>query len=427
MKQLFTFVFWPAVAGLVFAFVLLQAPRLGTFIPALVPAQPETLPSQANADFSSLSFNSAVKKASPAVVSINNLQQVNRRIRIQLTPNITGLRNLPDQNNTLGSGVILSPEGYIVTSYHVMFNPDLEIIRPEQDITVTLNDGRNIEASLVYLDAKTDLALLKIAADNLTHLQVPENKQPQTGDIVLAIGNPRNIGQSASLGIISALWRRDDSYVIQTDAAINPGNSGGALIDISGNFIGINSTIVSESGGSEGISFAVPASKAMDLLKQYRDLAARSMEPGYLGVNADGISLEQGLQEYGKNIQGFLVKSVSGNSAADMAGVQPGDVITAVNDQKLEIQETTDKEAAYKTISVISGQTPGTLIMLEIFREGRSTRIPVILGYGKPTVIDPREEVGQPLDATRNELNPPAPGLVAPAPVTIAPTPANVH
>lgn len=412
MKSLLNFFIWPAVAGLVFALVLLQAPRLATQFPWLLPDS-GALPAVATApDFSTLSFNTAIRKAIPAVVSINNLQLINRQVRIRLTPYLTGVSNLPDENSTLGSGIIISPEGYIVTSYHVMFSPELEIIRPEVDITITLNDGRTREARVVYLDAKNDLALLKIDADNLTHLEIPARRRPQTGDIVLAIGNPRNVGQSSSFGIISAMWRRADSYVIQTDAAINPGNSGGALIDIEGNFIGVNSTIVSESGGSEGISFAVPASKAMDLLQQYLDVAASTDQPGYLGVNADSITTEQGRMLFGQDIQGFQINSVNPASAADMAGLQYGDIITGINDQALVIQGGIDKDEAYKTISVISALKPGTLIMLDIWRNERNMRVPVVLGYGNPRIFDPREEMGQPLDMEM-DLLPPGPATSA--------------
>lgn len=410
MKNVLHFVVWPAVAGLAFALVLLQAPRIAALFPGLLPADSAAGSGAATApDFSTLSFNTAIRKAVPAVVSINNLQLINRPFLVRLTPNITGFGNRPDETSTLGSGVIISPEGYIVTSYHVMFNPELEIIRPEVDINITLNDGRTADARVVFLDAKNDLALLKIDAEGLSYLQPPSHRQPQTGDIVLAIGNPRNIGQSSSFGIISALWGRGDSYVIQTDAAINPGNSGGALIDIEGNFIGVNSTIVSESGGSEGISFAVPASKAMDLLEQYLDLAASSDQPGYLGVSADPVTSEQGRIVFGQEVGGFYVKSVTAGSAADMAGLQSGDLIVGVNDQALEIQDTIDKDEAYKSIAVISALKPGTLVMLDVYREGRTMRIPVVLGFGNPRIFDPREEVGQPLDT----LPPPAelPGL----------------
>lgn len=399
MKKLLAFVAWPAIAGLVFALVLLQAPRISALFPGLLPQLPQDAQSRTPPDFSTLSFNTAIRKAVPAVVSINNLQLINRRVRIRLTPYLTGVSNLPDETSTLGSGVIISPDGYIVTSYHVMFNPELEIIRPEVDITITLNDGRTSDARVVYLDAKNDLALLKIETEGLSYLEPPSNRQPQTGDIVLAIGNPRNIGQSSSFGIISAMWRRGDSYVIQTDAAINPGNSGGALIDIDGNFIGVNSTIVSESGGSEGISFAVPASKAMDLLKQYLDVDASRDQPGYLGVNADPLTREQGRLFFGQDIEGFIVNSVTPKSAADMAGLQSGDVIIGVNDQALTIRDTTDKDEAYKSIAVISALQPGTLVMLDVYRDERNMRIPVVLGYGNPRIFDPREELQQPLDA----------------------------
>lgn len=399
MKKLLAFVAWPAIAGLVFALVLLQAPRISALFPGLLPQLPQDAQSRTPPDFSTLSFNAAIRKAVPAVVSINNLQLINRRVRIRLTPYLTGVSNLPDETSTLGSGVIISPDGYIVTSYHVMFNPELEIIRPEVDITITLNDGRTSDARVVYLDAKNDLALLKIETEGLSYLEPPSNRQPQTGDIVLAIGNPRNIGQSSSFGIISAMWRRGDSYVIQTDAAINPGNSGGALIDIDGNFIGVNSTIVSESGGSEGISFAVPASKAMDLLKQYLDVDASRDQPGYLGVNADPLTREQGRLFFGQDIEGFIVNSVTPKSAADMAGLQSGDVIIGVNDQALTIRDTTDKDEAYKSIAVISALQPGTLVMLDVYRDERNMRIPVVLGYGNPRIFDPREELQQPLDA----------------------------
>ena len=154
MKNVLHFVVWPAVAGLAFALVLLQAPRIAALFPGLLPADSAAGSGAATApDFSTLSFNTAIRKAVPAVVSINNLQLINRPFLVRLTPNITGFGNRPDETSTLGSGVIISPEGYIVTSYHVMFNPELEIIRPEVDINITLNDGRTAEARVIFLDA----------------------------------------------------------------------------------------------------------------------------------------------------------------------------------------------------------------------------------------------------------------------------------
>jgi len=205
------------------------------------------------------------------------------------------------------------------------------------------------------------------------------------GDVVLAIGNPRNIGQSVTQGIISALWRRGDSFVIQTDAAINPGNSGGALIDIDGNLIGINSIIVSESGGSEGISFAIPADKALSLLREYTP-------SGYLGVESEAITLTRGRDEYNSDVQGFKVNDVFSSSPAEKAGIRTGDIITGVNDTKLSIQNAEDQAEAYQVISAISNLPPGELIMLELYRDGETMNLPVVLGVGEPKVFSVFEE-----------------------------------
>jgi S1-C subfamily serine protease len=201
----------------------------------------------------------------------------------------------------------------------------------------------------------------------------------------LAIGNPRNIGQSVTFGIISALWRREDSYVIQTDAAINPGNSGGALIDTDGHFIGVNSTIVSGSGGSEGISFAVPAAKAMELLERY----LASDPSGYLGVNADGLTLEQGRLMFGQDVQGFLISEVTANAPAQKAGLQVKDLITAVNGNKINVPTTDDMAKAYEIIASISDLPPGDSVTLEIFRDGAFIEVSATLGYGEPAVFLP--------------------------------------
>ncbi len=385
MSRLVTYIVWPALAGLVLAGVLLLAPRLAQQIPALQVYLPQPVPAAAPSP-AVQSFSAAIKRAAPAVVSINNQELVPRTV---LT--FRGLVEQPFENNSLGSGVILNPAGFIITSYHVMSNPDVRY-RFDQDITVTLNDRRNYDARLLMLDPDNDLALLKIDADKLTHLELADNSRLDVGDIVLAIGNPRNIGQSVTFGIISALWRRDDSYVIQTDAAINPGNSGGALIDSNGDFIGVNSTIVSGSGGSEGISFAVPAAKAMELLERY----LASDPSGYLGVNADGLTLEQGRRLFGKDVQGFMIKEVSPNAPAHKAGLQVDDVITAVNGRRILVPGNDDAAQAdesvaraYETIAAISDLPPGESITLEIFRDGSFIEVTAILDYGEPTVFLP--------------------------------------
>jgi serine protease DegS len=377
MNKFASFVLWPALAGLVLAAVLIAVPRLANHIPALqayLPQAPELPITQP----ASLSLSPAIKRAAPAVVSINNQEVVGRTI---LT--FRGFVEQQYENSSLGSGVILNPEGFIVTSYHVM-NPAARI-RYNQDITVSLNDRRTYDARLLMLDEANDLALLKIDADDLTHLELADNSRLEAGDIVLAIGNPRNIGQSVTFGIISALWAREDSYVIQTDAAINPGNSGGALIDIEGNFIGVNSTIVSGSGGSEGISFAVPATKALDLLQRY----LTSDPGGYLGVNAESVTVDIDDESQERVLQGFLVNEVTANSPAQKAGLQVGDLITAVNGRALEVPISNDVAKAYEAIAAISDFPPGESITLQIFRGGFFIDVPTVLGYGEPTVFQP--------------------------------------
>jgi serine protease DegS len=375
MQKLTRYIFWPTLAGGTFSLALMFWPQLFVSLPLLNYWTSSQQPPEANL----LTFSSAIKRAVPAVVSINNREVVPRPV---LT--IRGLMAEQTENISLGSGVIINEDGFIITSYHVMFNPDVRV-RIDQDIVVTLNDQRTYAARLVMLDESNDLALLKIDADKLHFLQAAQDSMLEVGDVALAIGTPRNIGQSVTFGIISALWRRDDSYVIQTDAAINPGNSGGALINIKGELIGINSSIVSGSGGSEGISFAVPASKAMSLLSEY----LASGPSGYLGVNAVGITIEQGYQLFDRDIQGFLINEVSQNSAADKAGMKVNDVITAINGEKLIFNNPSDIEEASSIIANISELSPGEVITLEIFRAGKEIQLTAILGIGEPQLFTP--------------------------------------
>ncbi|MES2604391.1 MAG: trypsin-like peptidase domain-containing protein [Pseudomonadota bacterium] len=383
MKNLLTYIAWPALAGLSFAAALLLAPRLASHIPALAPASETVSTSQPTTVMPVISFSPAIKKAAPAVVSINSFNRGERTTIRRLSPNSpfrVPAEPLPYESNSLGSGVIIDGDGYIITSYHVFFGEDPNTNTYARVITVTLHDGREIEGNLVALDEKNDLALLKIDAGNLPYLRLSDSSKLEVGDLVLAIGTPRNIGQSVSSGIISALWRRDDSFIIQTDAAINPGNSGGALIDVNGDLIGINSSIVSESGGSEGISFAIAAGKATSLLNEYLSTSPS----GYLGVDTNTLSLELGREHYDADVQGFVVSEVVPNGPADKAGIRQGDVITGIDNEKILISDPKNRTEANRAIAMISSLPAGKMVVLEVFREGNLLQLPTVLGVGRP-------------------------------------------
>ncbi len=398
MKNLLNYFVWPVLAGLSFALTLLMAPWLTAHIPVLASFKAEATPNAASASLAPVSYSAAIKKAAPAVVSINSLNQVaHTRLRPSLLLPYLVRETQIGQSNSLGSGVIISKDGYIVTSYHVFFGDDPNSITSLPQITVTLNDGEELAADLVQLDTRHDLALIKVNKDNLPFLTLSDRNKLNIGDVVLAIGNPHNIGQSVSSGIVSALWRKDDSFTIQTDAAINPGNSGGALIDVNGDLLGINSSIVSESGGSEGISFAIDAGQAIKLLQELREEYASSGSSGYLGVTTD-VAISTMLKNSGELIQGFHVKAVTPKGPADRAGMQDGDLIIAVGDQKIHFANLKDPTESQREIAKISNLPSFKLVMLTVYREGGAKnpgqflQIPVILGKGTPTMIDTQSD-----------------------------------
>jgi serine protease Do len=236
----------------------------------------------------------------------------------------------PMLEHRLGSGVIVSSDGYILTNSPV--------VRNAKEIEVTLNDGRSLNGNVVGTDPQTDVALIKVDANNLPALTLADSNKVEIGDVVLAIGNPFGVGQTATCGIISAKDRvtvRDmDEDFIQTDAAINPGNSGGALVDTDGRLIGINTEILSRSGGNQGIGFAVPS----DLCRWVMDSLVKNgrVKRGFLGIETQ--DLTPGLAEAFKfsTTQGALIASVAPDSAAAAAGLQSGDVIVEFNGQPVE-------------------------------------------------------------------------------------------
>ena len=280
------------------------------------------------------SFSAAAKKAAPAVVSINTSKAAEKNSNGEdpWFKFFFGDRGNEPQAG-LGSGVIVSASGYILTNNHVVEGAD--------EIEVILNDSRRAKAKVIGTDPDTDLAILKIELDRLPVIVLGSSDALQVGDQVLAIGNPFGVGQTVTGGIVSALGRNHLGIntfenFIQTDAAINPGNSGGALIDINGNLMGINTAIYSQSGGSMGIGFAIPVSTARQVLDSI--VKDGQVTRGWIGVEPNNLSPELAetfglkLPKDGNvdTLQGVIITGVLQNGPAAQAGIKPGDVIVSV-------------------------------------------------------------------------------------------------
>ncbi|MCG5076471.1 Do family serine endopeptidase [Paraburkholderia tagetis] len=271
----------------------------------------------------------------------------------------------------LGSGVIVSPDGYILTNQHVIDGAD--------QIEIALSDGRTTNAKVIGIDPETDLAVLKINLPNLPTITLGRMDQTRVGDVVLAIGNPFGVGQTVTMGIISALGRNHLGIntfenFIQTDAPINPGNSGGALVDVNGNLLGINTAIYSRSGGSLGIGFAIPVSTARSVLESI--ITTGSVTRGWIGVEPQDVTPEIA-ESFGLNQKsGAIVAGVLQGGPADKAGIKPGDVLTAVNGD--EITDTT------RLLNVIAQIKPGTAAKVHLVRKNKDMDLEVTIGKRPP-------------------------------------------
>ena len=306
------------------------------------------------------SYNYAVKKASPAVVNIYSEQIVktdskkNRR-------RLDSLFNRSGQIKTsLGSGVILSSDGYILTNQHVVGDNTLRV-------TTELYDGRKFNAQLIGIDKGTDLAVLKIqdASNSFPSIEIEDSDKVRIGDIVLAIGNPYGLGQSVSMGIVSATGREFDnpySNYIQTDASINRGNSGGALIDIKGRLIGINTLIRSSSGGSEGIGLAIPSTNALEIISDL--IRYGEVRRGWLGFSIDRQSLIRSSK--------LVIAEVVKDGPAETGGLQKNDSLNSIN------SEVATYENLFKTFA---RSKPGEKIFLTVERDFKL--VDIILTAGK--------------------------------------------
>lgn len=332
-----------------------------------------------------LSYAAAVARAAPAVVNVYTTKQVREPLAPLLNdPDLERLfGDIPGLSRrkkatTLGSGVIVRGDGYILTNYHVIEAADA--------VQVALYDGRQAKAEVVGADPDSDLAVLKIQLPNLSSITFNGNHELKVGDVVLAIGNPFGVGQTTTLGIVSALGRNRlgiNTYenFIQTDAAINPGNSGGALVDASGRLVGINTAIYSESGGSLGIGFAIPAKTAHTIMEQI--IATGSVKRGWLGLEPQDITPELARAFRLKQSDGVIVADVLRDGPAWKAGVRVGDIVLKLNDQAVE-----DSQGFLNQIAPLE---PGKTVGVSVLRAGKRLHLDVKIGT-RPRIIRPQAQ-----------------------------------
>jgi len=332
-----------------------------TIIPAITPSTAGQL----------TSFAPAVNLAAPAVVNIfthKRVKQANDLYNNALLKALQENTQPPSQykdETDLGSGVIVSSQGHILTNNHV--------ISGAEDIEVLLKDGRYLRATIVGRDLETDLALLKVTANDLPIIHFGDSSALQVGDIVLAIGNPFGLGHTVTSGIVSALNRsrfRANSFdnFIQTDAAINPGNSGGALVNTEGEMIGLNTINISNSGGSQGIGFAIPSFLARDIMHQL--ITFGEVRRGWIGIEAKEISPMLAQQLNSETRYGLLIIGVLQHGPGQKAGLQAGDFITHINNIKI----TSAKEALH----LITNLRPGDIAVLRGVRHNQSLQFKVV-------------------------------------------------
>jgi len=389
LSRIIVFVFQFATIGLAAAFVILYL--FPQFRPdfAQTPQVVEVREAPLNAPPlvpGVTSYADAVEKAAPAVVNIFTRKVVTETPERALSPRFRGLPGeTPRQRleTSLGSGVIISTEGYILTNHHVVAGADA--------IEVALRDGRTTTATVVGTDPETDLAVLRIELPDLKAMVLGHSRTLRVGDVVLAIGNPFGVGQTVTSGIVSATGRdmlgiNTFENFIQTDAAINPGNSGGALITTDGNLVGINTAIFSQSGGSEGIGFAIPVDLARKVLAQI--IEKGHVVRGWLGVAIQNLTPALARSFDLKSTEGVIISGIMADGPAERAGLQPGDVITRIDNHPVDNVRT--------ALNLISDNPPGTAITIEGIRNGRPFKVIATVGE-RPQAVP-----AQPAAGTRN-------------------------
>ena len=349
------------------------------------------------------SYADVLVKATPSVVSVytskyesvysnrmpNRIPELFRQFGFPMPEMYNEPENREEESERLkpygaGSGVIMTNDGYIVTNHHVVHD---RRGKPVDEIKIRLDDKREYVAELIGSDKKTDIAVLKIEVTSaISSITVANSDDIRVGDVVFAIGNPLEVGITATQGIVSATGRHSLGILgqgayedfIQTDASINLGNSGGALIDASGRLIGINTAIFSRSGGSIGIGFAIPVNIALDVMKKIVEVG--EVPRGLLGIYSQNVTTDIA-EAFGlDSIEGALVDKVQEGSPAEIAGITHGDIIVNINDQKIK---------SFQDLRLkVSQMSPGSEVVVYLYRDGELLEIPVVLGdvsdnYGK--------------------------------------------
>lgn len=326
------------------------------------------------------SFSNVAKKVMPSVVSVFTTQEVkvpsHPLLNDPMFRRFFGDRfeEQTQRKSGLGSGVIVSPEGYILTNHHVVAAAD--------EIGVELFDGRRAKANIIGSDPETDLAVIKINMKGLPSVTFGHSDQAKVGDIVLAIGNPLGIGQTVTMGIISALGRKQrgiNTYVdfIQTDAAINQGNSGGALVDATGNLIAINTMIISQTGGSVGIGLSIPTTVAKPIMEQI--IQTGSVTRGWIGVAVQDLTPELAESFKLNNVNGALIAGVKENGPAGRAGIKLGDLMIAVEGKT--VTNSSDM------LDLIAALPPGQTATFTVMRNQAEKSVEISIGT-RPKLVN---------------------------------------
>jgi serine protease DegS len=376
---------WPVVVGVLLALVVLQRYPAWFGLTERALNLREAPPTSFESSTGPYSYALAVGNAAPSVANLYTTKTVKKGNSPLLEePAFRHFYgdNLPDQKrmeSSLGSAVIMSPEGYLLTNNHVTKDAD--------QIVVALKDGRETIARVIGSDPETDLAVLKIDLPNLPAITLGKSDKIRIGDVALAIGNPFGVGQTVTMGIVSATGRNQlglNTYedFIQTDAAINPGNSGGALVDANGNLMGINTAIFSQSGGSQGIGFAIPSKLAIDVMKSI--IEQGHVIRGWLGIEVQPLSAALA-ESFGiQNRSGIVVAGVYKDGPAEKGGLRPGDLILSIDG--LEAND------GRRSMNQVARTRPGDKISIQILRDGKQVTLTAEIGVRPPMESTPPEK-----------------------------------